>query len=90
MILKEGRLKINNMKINKILVLITIAILLLYVILYPFKGDMTLRFSSIFVANSLHGFLYENIKLRKLNAIISLIFLIILSVLGFGFDYFKY
>jgi hypothetical protein len=78
------------MKTNKIYVLIAIAVLLLYVILYPWKGDMTLRFSSILVANSFHGYLYDNIKLRKLNAIISLVIVIILFILGFGFDYYKF
>jgi hypothetical protein len=78
------------MRTNKILVIITISICILYVIVYPWKGDMTFRFSTILVANTLHGFLYDDIKLRKINALVSIIILIIVFILGFGFDYFKF
>lgn len=77
------------MKTNKFILILTIVICLLYAIFYPEKDDMTLRFSIILVANSLQGFLYDDIKLRKINAIISLVIMIIVIILGFGFDYFK-
>lgn len=78
-----------SMKTNKFLLILTIVICLLYAIFYPKKDDMTLRFSIVLVANSLHGFLYNDINLRKINAIISLVIMIIVFILGFGFDFFK-
>lgn len=67
-----------------------IVICLLFVIFYPWKGDMTIRFSTILGANSLQSYLYNDKKLGKINSIISLIIIIVVFILGFGFDYFKF
>lgn len=78
------------MNSNKILTVLAIVICLLFAIFYPWKGDMTIRFSTLLVANSLHGYLYSDNKLRKINSIISLIIIIVVFILGFGFDYFNF
>ena len=78
------------MNSNKVLTISAIVICLLFAIFYPWKGDMTLRFSTVLAANTLHGSLYNDAKLRRINAIISLIIIIIVFILGFGFDYFRY
>lgn len=81
---------LNIMKPNNYFILFIIFAILLYVLFYPWSRDMTFRFSAILVINALHGYLYMDKKIMKINSIISLILIITVFILGFCFDFFKY
>jgi len=77
------------MKRDNYLILICIWGMLILIIFFPLKGDMTTRFSTLLVLNGLHGYLYLDKKLQKINALVSLLLIIAVFILGFGFKYFS-
>ncbi|MDP4237837.1 MAG: hypothetical protein Q8904_00010 [Bacteroidota bacterium] len=70
--------------------LIVIWGILMLVVFFHWEGDMTLRFSTLIMVNSLHGHLYSDKKLKKINALVSLLLIIAVFILGFGCKYFTY
>jgi len=78
------------MKQNDYFTLFLITAFLLFVLFFHWRGDMTLRFSTIVLINSLQGSLYMDKKIKRINQFISLVLVIVVFILGFCFDYFKY
>jgi len=67
-----------------------IFLILFFLIFIPWKGDLTLKYAAFTLLNYLHGFLYLNPKLKKVNTIISAVATLLVYILGFGFNYFKW
>ncbi len=64
--------------------------LLFVVIFFQWKDDMMFRFSSVVLIYYLGGLQYSDKKIQKINQLISVIVLLLVFILGFGFNYFKY
>lgn len=62
--------------------------LLIYVIFFKRKDDLASVFSLIVVANSIHSFFYENIKLRYINTSVSLALFILIYIFGHYYNFF--
>lgn len=75
---------------NKNFTMLVNLVLLILILFFKWQGDMTFRFSTILVLNSLHGQFYSDMKLRRINTIVSLVLIVIVFVLGFFYDYYKF
>lgn len=71
------------------LLLWTSIVLLILVIFVPFVGDNTVRFIILCVSFSLISYLISERKARRILSLASLVIMIIVLILGFGFSYFK-
>lgn len=75
-------------RIDHLLLWTSIALLIL-VIFVPFVGDNTVRFIMLCVPFSLLSYLIQERKARRILSLASLIIMVIVIILGFGFSYFK-
>jgi hypothetical protein len=65
-------------------------LILSYVIFSNSFGDMTNRFAALIIFNASQGQLYSDKKIRQINWVVSIFLIILIYILGYKFDYFKY
>lgn len=75
-------------RIDHLLLWTSIALLIL-VIFVPFGGDNTVRFIMLCLPFSLLSYMIQERKARRILSLASLIIMVIVIILGFGFSYFK-
>jgi hypothetical protein len=80
----------NDMKNDKYAYLIFNLLILAFVIFYKWHGDMTARYSFLPLFSAFQGNFFFDKKLRRINWAVSFALLILILILGYKFDYFKY
>jgi Na+(H+)/acetate symporter ActP len=78
------------MKNNPTGILISSTLILIIIVFFKWEGDMTFRFSSVVLLFNSIGLQFVDKKLKKISQIISIIAFLLVLILGFGFNYFKY
>lgn len=78
----------NNKK--NYLIQIASILVLIYAIFFKAKGDLTDLFSLIVIAYLMLSFLIEDKKTRVVHELFSITIFIMVWILGYGFDYFKF
>jgi len=78
------------MKNNPISILIGSTLMLIIIVFFKWDGDMTFRFSSVVILFNLIGLQFVDKKIKKISQIISISAFLLVLILGFWFDYFKY
>jgi len=73
----------------KYLTLLSSIALLMLVIFIPWRGDNTVRFIILCVSFSLLSYFVTERKAKRILSLASLVIMILVIILGFGFSYFK-
>jgi hypothetical protein len=69
--------------------LFTSIALFMLVIFIPWEGDNTVRFIILCVSFSLLSYFITERKVRRILSLASLLVMVLVVILGFGFSYFK-
>lgn len=78
------------MKNNPTIILIGSTLILIIIVFFKWEGDMTFRFSSVVLLFNFIGLQFANKKIKRISQVISIIAFLLVLILGFCFNYFKY